>query len=61
MVVEGQSFVNSLPSYNSFNPGRFFSDASLAPFSIAVDKSRRARTRRRTRMRSAPRSTTPRT
>lgn len=38
IVVEGQSFVNSLPSYNSFNPGRFFSDASLAPFSIAVDK-----------------------
>ena len=38
IVVEGQSFVNSLPSYNSFNPGRFFSDASLAPFSIAVNK-----------------------
>jgi len=38
IVVEGQSFVNSLPSYNSFNPGRFFNDASLVPFSIAVDK-----------------------
>ncbi|MFP3467356.1 cytochrome c biogenesis protein ResB [Leifsonia sp. SIMBA_070] len=38
IVVEGQSFVNSLPSYNSFNPGRFFSDASLSPFSIAVNK-----------------------
>ncbi|WP_313543088.1 cytochrome c biogenesis protein ResB [Leifsonia aquatica] len=38
VVVEGQSFVNSLPSYNSFNPGRFFSDAALAPFSIRVDK-----------------------
>lgn len=38
VVVEGQSFVNSLPSYNSFNPGRFFSDAALAPFSIAVNK-----------------------
>ena len=37
VVVEGQSFVNSLPSYNSFNPGRFFSDASLVPFSIRVD------------------------
>ena len=38
IVVEGQSFVNSLPSYNSFNPGRFFSDAALAPFSVAVNK-----------------------
>ncbi|MFF2050691.1 cytochrome c biogenesis protein ResB [Leifsonia sp. NPDC058194] len=38
VVVEGQSFVNSLPSYNSFNPGRFFSDAALEPFSIRVDK-----------------------
>ncbi|AAT88213.1 cytochrome C biogenesis protein [Leifsonia xyli subsp. xyli] len=38
VVVEGQSFVNSLPSYNSFNPGRFFSDSSLQPFSIRVDK-----------------------
>jgi cytochrome c biogenesis protein len=38
VVVEGQSFVNSLPSYNSFNPGRFFSDFSLQPFSIRVDK-----------------------
>lgn len=37
VVVVGQSFVNSLPSYNSFNPGRFFSDASLEPFSIRVD------------------------
>lgn len=38
VVVEGQSFVNSLPSYNSFNPGRFFNDAALAPFSIKVNK-----------------------
>ncbi|GAB3582550.1 cytochrome c biogenesis protein ResB [Leifsonia lichenia] len=38
VVVEGQSFVNSLPSYNSFNPGRFFSDSTLQPFSIRVDK-----------------------
>lgn len=37
VVVAGQSFVNSLPSYNSFSPGRFFSDASLEPFSIRVD------------------------
>jgi cytochrome c biogenesis protein len=37
VVVVGQSFVNSLPSYNSFNPGRFFNDSSLQPFSIRVD------------------------
>ncbi len=37
IVVVGQSFVNSLPSYNSFNPGRFFSDSSLVPYSIRVD------------------------
>lgn len=37
VVVEGQTFVNSLPSYNSFNPGRFFSDSSLQPYSIRVD------------------------
>lgn len=38
IVVVGQSFVNSLPSYNTFDPGRFFSDSELAPFSIRVDK-----------------------
>lgn len=40
IVVEGQSFVNSLPSYNSFNPGRFFSTPQLEPFAIQVDKLR---------------------
>ncbi|MFF1876809.1 cytochrome c biogenesis protein ResB [Leifsonia sp. NPDC058230] len=38
IVVVGQTFVNSIPSYNTFNPGRFFSDASLSPFSIRVDQ-----------------------
>ena len=37
IVVVGQSFVNSLPSYNSFNPGRFFTDGALEPFSLRVD------------------------
>ncbi len=37
VVVVGQSFVNSLPSYNTFNPGRFFNDSSLQPFAIRVD------------------------
>ena len=40
IVVEGQSFVNSLPSYNSFNPGRFFSTPQLQPFAIQVDRLR---------------------
>ncbi|CAN5601235.1 cytochrome c biogenesis protein ResB [soil metagenome] len=37
VVVEGQAFTNSLASYDSFNPGRFFTEASLEPFSIALD------------------------
>ncbi|MEP6481293.1 MAG: cytochrome c biogenesis protein ResB [Rhodoglobus sp.] len=38
VVVEGYAFNNSLASYDSFNPGRFFSDAALQPYSIALDK-----------------------
>ncbi|MEO7016523.1 MAG: cytochrome c biogenesis protein ResB [Leifsonia sp.] len=38
IVVVGQTFVNSIPSYNTFNPGRFFNDGSLTPFSLRVDK-----------------------
>ena len=38
VVVEGFSFVNSLSNYDSFNPGRFFRDSNLVPFTIAVDK-----------------------
>ncbi|MEQ1736058.1 MAG: cytochrome c biogenesis protein ResB [Rhodoglobus sp.] len=37
VVVEGQAFVNSLASYDSFNPGRFFTDAALEPYTIALD------------------------
>ena len=36
-VVVGQSFVNTLASYDSFNPGRWFSDSQLDPFSIRLD------------------------
>lgn len=36
-VVVGQSFVNTLASYDSFNPGRWFSDTQLDPFSITLD------------------------
>ena len=31
LIVEGQTFVNTLLAYDSFNPGRFFDDASLDP------------------------------
>ncbi len=37
VVVEGQTMVNSLVSYDSFNPGRFFNDSSLKPFTLSVD------------------------
>ena len=37
VVVEGQAFVNSLASYDSFNPGRFFTDSALTPYRIQLD------------------------
>jgi cytochrome c biogenesis protein len=37
VLVEGQSFVNVLGAYDSFNPGRFFSDDSLDPYRITLD------------------------
>jgi len=38
VVVEGQTFSNVLGSYDSFNPGRWFDESQLSPFSIALDK-----------------------
>lgn len=37
VVVEGQSFVNSLASYDSFNPGRLFDVRKLEPYSLTLD------------------------
>ncbi|WP_382309681.1 cytochrome c biogenesis protein ResB [Herbiconiux sp. UC225_62] len=37
VVVEGQTFVNTLLAYDSFNPGRFFSDSQLSPYAITLD------------------------
>ena len=37
VVVEGYALSNSLASYDSFNPGRFFTDAALEPYSIGLD------------------------
>ncbi|SKC41021.1 cytochrome c biogenesis protein ResB [Okibacterium fritillariae] len=37
VVVEGQTFVNTLLDYNSFNPGRFFNPDTLSPYALTVD------------------------
>ncbi|MCY7289503.1 MAG: cytochrome c biogenesis protein ResB, partial [Cryobacterium sp.] len=37
VLVEGQTFVNTLLAYDSFNPGRFFNDASLKPYTLTLD------------------------
>lgn len=38
VMVQGQTFVNQLSSYDSFNPGRFFDDALLDPYGIRLDE-----------------------
>lgn len=38
VLVEGQSFVNVLGDYDSFSPGRFFSDSQLTPYSMKLDE-----------------------
>lgn len=38
IVVEGESFVNTLVSYDSFTPGTGFKEGSLSPFSVTLDK-----------------------
>lgn len=37
VVVEGQSFVNSVIDYDSINPGRFFDEDSLSPYAMSLD------------------------
>lgn len=37
VLVEGQTFVNGLVSYSSFNPGRFFTPAQLPPYSMQLN------------------------
>ncbi len=38
ILPAGQTFVNLQTSYDSLNPGRFFSDSSLAPYSLRLDR-----------------------
>lgn len=37
VIVEGQSFTNQLTSYDSFNPGQFFRETALAPYSLGLE------------------------
>ncbi|TPX00645.1 cytochrome c biogenesis protein ResB, partial [Schumannella luteola] len=37
VIIQDTSFTNSLASYDSFNPGRFFTDDALEPFSVRLD------------------------
>jgi len=38
VIVEGQSFVNTLAAFDSFNPGRFFDDAELTPYRLSLNE-----------------------
>lgn len=37
VIVQGTAFTNTLAGYDSFNPGRFFSEEALQPFSVRLD------------------------
>ncbi|MEK9599841.1 MAG: cytochrome c biogenesis protein ResB, partial [Pontimonas sp.] len=37
VLVEGDTFVNNLASYDSFSPGPLFSEGELVPFSLKLD------------------------
>lgn len=36
LLIQGQSFTNVLGSYDSFNPGRWFDQSRLAPYSLTL-------------------------
>ncbi|MFM1785656.1 MAG: hypothetical protein RLZZ108_680 [Actinomycetota bacterium] len=38
VLIEGETFVNNLASYDSFAPGTFFDKNSLTPFSLKLEK-----------------------
>lgn len=37
VIVEGQAFTNTLLAYDTFNPGRFFNDSDLTPYTLRLD------------------------
>jgi cytochrome c biogenesis protein len=38
VIVQDTAFTNSLAAYDSFNPGRFFDESALEPFSVRLDE-----------------------
>ena len=38
VIVQDSSFTNVLTGYDSFNPGRFFDEKQLEPFSVRLDE-----------------------
>lgn len=38
IIIEGQTFTNQLASYDVFTPGRFFSEAAMAPYGLTLEK-----------------------
>ncbi|WP_437184170.1 cytochrome c biogenesis protein ResB [Subtercola boreus] len=38
LVENGQTFVNTLSAFDSFNPGRFFTESSLTPYTMKLDQ-----------------------
>ncbi len=38
VIIQDTAFTNSLASYDSFNPGRFFTESQLDPFSVRLDE-----------------------
>ena len=38
VLVEGDTFVNNLASYDSFSPGALFDESQLEPFSVTLDE-----------------------
>ncbi len=38
VLVEGDTFVNNLASYDSFSPGALFNESRLEPFSVSLDE-----------------------
>jgi cytochrome c biogenesis protein len=38
VVVEGQTAINTLAAYDSFNPGRFFNSSDLSPYAITLNE-----------------------
>jgi len=38
VIIEGQTFTNQLSSYDTFNPGRFFSEGAMAPYALGLER-----------------------